>query len=164
MDAMNHAGPYRPQELGGLPVAAPADEVHAVVPAVSQGNDGRAIDRAPAITHPDKEGNDSARSGIGRRGIVQASPGGRTIRIAQGIQGFCPQVRHSRNDIEAHIPLVEIAPPGNQHLMRKEALNISLKPMEQVHMLLDPQRRLGRLHQTDAIILPGLSWRRLPFQ
>jgi hypothetical protein len=118
----------------------------------------------PTVAHPDKEGDDSALREVGRLEIVHASLDRRTIRIAQGIQGFCPQVRHSRDDIEAHIVLVEIAPPGNQHLVRKEALNISLKPMEQVHMLLDPQRRLGRLHQTDAVILPGLSWRRLPFQ
>jgi hypothetical protein len=48
--------------------------------------------------------------------------------------------------------------------MRKEALDIALKPMEQVHMRLDPQRRFGCLHQTDAVIVSGLSWKRLPFQ
>jgi hypothetical protein len=40
MDAMYHAGSYRPQKLGRLAITTPADEVHAVVFALSQGDNG----------------------------------------------------------------------------------------------------------------------------
>jgi hypothetical protein len=130
-----------------------AYEVHAVVLSFPQGNDGRAIDCVPTITHPDKEGDDSALREVGGVGIVPASLGRGTIRFAQRIKGFCSQVWDSRDDIEAHIVFVEITPSRNKHLMRKEALDNSLKPLEQVHMLLDRQGRLGCLHQTDAVIL-----------
>ncbi len=141
-----------PQEVSRLPITMPAYEVHAMVLAFSQDDNGSATDRVPTITHPDKEGDDSTLRGVGRLAIASAYCRRRTIRVAQRKKNFCAQVWHGRNNVKAHIALAEITPSRNEHFMRKKPLDISLKPLEQVHMLLDPQGRLGCLHQTDAVV------------